>query len=716
MTVERTFPYSHAELKRLIAPRSVAIVGASSRPGSFGRRALENLSLFDGEVYLVNPRYSEIEDQPCYPLLSALPTVPDSIIVASPSDSVEETVRDAVRLEVGGVVVFAAGYAETGDDAAAARQGALADLVRGTTTRLVGPNCLGLMNYRANARQTFSPTPRNEAISDKAIGIVSQSGALGVAVTQSVEHGAPIGYMFAAGNSCDVDVADLISFLVEEDGCSAIACILEGLSNISRFRAAAEAAWRADKPLIVYKMAVGERGAKAAMSHTGALAGTEAAYNAMFAATGVVRVENLEDLVETSVFFAKAPRVPLADGVAVLSTTGGGAIIAADKAEQYGVDLPSFSPETRTFLESIIPDFGTADNPCDLTAQALNDPNSLRECGNRLFAEPNIGALLLPHTMAEASVAHRLVQLGDQGKEVGKPFCAVWLPGWLEGPGLLEAERHDNISVFRSTDRCLGALAQWFARGARRAKGAGSQPVSTDRATRAAAREWLLAAGTSLGETVAKKVLADYGVPSPPEHLVNSVQELSSALQDVGYPCVLKLESPDVPHKTEMGVVKLGINDEAAAVGGFKEIMTIAQGVQPPIGISGVVVQPMIGAGVELFVGGRVDPLFGPMIVFGFGGVLIEVLNDSVSALAPITAERAKELLHDLRGRALLTGYRGAAPVDINAFTEIVAGASRFLADHGDLIAELDINPIIATQGRLYAVDALIVPSARECA
>ena len=706
---ERRDVYRHGDLVRLLDPRSVAVVGASPRAGSFGKRVADNLEHFSGALHLVNPRYTEIDGRVCHPSLAALPEVPDCIIVALPAEAVEETVSEAVRLGIGGVVVFASGYAETGTPENIARQQRLTDLVKGTKTRLIGPNCIGAINYRSNARLSFSPMPSLITPLPASIGIISQSGAMGMAAAQAVEHGASVLYTLTAGNSCDVDPSDLIAFLAEEPGCKAIACIFEGLTDVDRFMAASEIAWNAGKPVIIYKMATGTRGAEAALSHTGALAGADAAYRAAFEKTGTIQVDGIEDLVETALFFAKAPALPLANGVGILSTTGGGAVVGADKAEQHGVHLPHFRPETEQELARHIPDFGSPRNPCDLTAQVLNDPDGLRKCGEAVFAEPSVSAVILPHPLATASSSERFPMLGDIGLKYGKPLCIVWLPGWLEGPGAREADQYHNASLFRSMDRCMAAIAQWHWRGEKLKAARETARLTPDDVRDAVAAGLAAQPDRVVGETEAKSMLARYGVPVPAERLAGTIDEMRAAIAEIGLPVVMKIESPDIPHKTEAGMVKLGLDTEAAAAGAYRDIMDRAAAMPDKPRVAGVVIQPMIPQGLELVIGGRIDPLFGPIVVVGFGGVLIELLKDSVSALAPVSPAEARALLPRLRGFALLNGYRGSAAVDLDALANIIAGVSEFLADHAGSIAELDINPLIATEHGLIAVDALIV-------
>lgn len=695
---------------RLLNPKSIAIVGASDKPGSFGQRVAGNLEYFDGAVHYVNPRAQPLFGQPSYATLSDLPEVPDCVIMAAPANTVEPTVEEAIRLGIGGMVIFAAGYSETGTPENIARQQRLTDMVRGTGTRIVGPNCIGVLNYLSNARMAFSRQPARTSPLDPAIGIVCQSGAVGAGTAQSIERGVSVAYALTAGNACDVDPADYIAFLAEEPACKAIACAFEGLTDIERFIEAADIAWAADKPLVVFKMATGERGAAAALSHTGSLAGSDAAYRAMFERAGVVQVQALEDLVETTAFLAKAPRTPKTNGVAIVSTTGGGAVIAADFAERNGIWLPHFKPETEAYLESYIPEFGSAKNPCDLTAEILKKPEALRHVGEAVAREETIGAMVLPHPLADPNVADRPTMLGEIARAEGKAMAVVWMNGWQEGPGTREAEAHPDVGIFRTMDRCFAALQGWHLRGDRKQRRALGEARLTAAGVNEQVGAALASAGANVvGETEAKALLGLYGIPAAAERLVQDRAGVDAAIGAIGFPMAMKIESPDIPHKTEAGMVKLNIASAEAAHAAFADIMDRAAAMAPRPQVSGVVMQAMVPQGLELVIGGRVDPLFGPMIVFGFGGVLVELLRDTITLLAPVSPSEVKAQLQRLKGAKLFDGFRGAPPVDLDALARVIAGASEFLADQADRVAEFDVNPLIVTAKGLVAVDALIV-------
>ena len=303
----RRQPYAVADMVRLVAPRSVAVIGVSERAAGFGSRVVANMAAFDGAVYQINAKYPSLAGRPCYSSLDALPETPDCVVIATQRDAVEPLLLQCADRGVGAVVVFAAGYAETAKPENIAAQARLVALARAANMRLVGPNTIGLVNYASGAGMTFSAMPERRPLQRHAIGIVSQSGSLGFSLSQAVMRGVSVSHVLTAGNSCDVDVADHVAYLAQDPACRAIACLFEGMADPTRMIAAAELAWQADKPLVLYKMATGSEGARAALSHTGSLAGSDAAYRAAFARCGVIQVDRLEALVEAAAFFAKAP-------------------------------------------------------------------------------------------------------------------------------------------------------------------------------------------------------------------------------------------------------------------------------------------------------------------------------------------------------------------------------------------------------------------------
>jgi acyl-CoA synthetase (NDP forming) len=708
MQIRRTGLYSREQLTRLLHPNSIAVIGASTRAGAFGKQVLANMAHYAGRAYPVNARYQTIGEHTCYPNVRDLPEVPDCAVIAAAREAVEEIVLDCAKAGVGGAIIFASGYAETGKEDRIAQQERLAAIARETGLRIVGPNCIGVVNALLDSRATFmdiTPIPKPER---NAVGVISQSGALGMALAQGVVRGLSVSHVMTSGNSCDVDMADFVNYLATDPACGSIACVFEGMATPDRLLQAAENAWAVDKPLVIFKMATGEQGARAAMSHTGSLAGSNASYRAVFKRAGAVVVDDFEALMETAAFFAKAPP-PKAPGAAIVAASGGAAIMAADRAEQHGVPLPQPNPEVRTILESRIPEFGSSRNPCDVTAAVLGDPESLGICANALLGDSQYGVLVSPLTYGYAPSAKRPQVYSTLAEQHGKMACVVWQTEWQDGPGVVEANQCNRVALFRSMSACFAALASWHWRAEKRVAGAQTVPPTSPE-TIARARSLIAeASGQTLTEREAKAVLALYGVPVVGERLAHSVNDAVDAATALGYPVVLKVESPDLPHKTEAGVIRLNMRTADEVREGYAAVMANAAKVAPPPRINGVLVQPMVPQGIEMVVGARNDPLFGPLIVVGLGGILVEVLKDTALSPAPVTPSEAEALLRQLKGVKLLEGFRGMPAVDVKRLAQVISDVSRFAADHPGSVAELDVNPLICAGNRITAVDALIV-------
>ncbi len=560
---------------------------------------------------------------------------------------------------------------------------------------------MGLVNHALGAGLSFIPEYARAPRQPGSLAIVSQSGALGYALAQAWDRGLGLRYFFSTGNSADIDVGDLVAAMAEDPECKAIACLFEGAASAARMLEAGERAHRAGKPVIVYKLGTSEDGAAAARSHTGSLAGSAVAWRALFERAGFIPVEDYDALLEYARFFAVAGK-PLARGVAVISGSGGAGVMAADKAAKHAVPMPQPLEATGTVLRTLVPEFGAARNPCDPTAQVINNPESFGACCRALLADPQYGALVVPGTVAVVETAKdRVPAMTALTREQPKPVVLVWLSEWLQGPGSGEYEREERIPLFRSMERCFGAIAAWHALADRKVESA--QRLSPAGAAQTV-RKLLTGANNTLTESESKRVLAAYGVPVVEERLARSADEAAAAARELGYPVAMKAESPTILHKTELGVVRLGIAHEAGLRSAYAEIAAAARGHE----LRGVLVQPMI-PGVEVIVGARVDPLVGPVLVVGSGGVLVELVQDSVAALAPVSRAQAAVMLKRLKGYRLLTGFRGSAPVNLEALAETIARVSELAADLAGEIEELDVNPLRCSAERVVAVDALIV-------
>ena len=690
--------YTRAELERLIAPRSIAVVGASPRAGSFGLRTLENLANFRGAVWPVNAKYEQIGAYVCYPSLAALPGKPDLVALAVPREGVQAALADAAAAGAGGVVVYASGYGEMAREEGAAEQRRLGEIARAAKMPMLGPNCMGLVNHELGVGVSFIPEYSKMPRRVGPIAFVSQSGALGYCLAQAAERGVGYRYFFSVGNSSDVDVADLIGAMAEDPGVRAIACLFEGVPDARRLLDAGARAKEAGKPVIVYKLGVSEDGAAAARSHTGSLAGSAEAFRALFDRAGFITVDNYEALVEYAKFFAAAGRpasIPLARGVAVVSGSGGAGIISADMAARHGVPMPQPMPHTTEVLKSVVPEFGAARNPCDPTGQVLSVPESYNKCCQALLDDPQYGALICAMSVASRETGpKRSADIAALARAQSKPIAVAWVSEWLQGPASEAYEGDDRVGFFRSMDRCYAAIAAWQRWHAQVPK---AEP-------RLSTRIASLPSGKKiLGEREAKSVLGQYGIRSAPERQAKDADAAVKAAMELGYPVVLKADG-DIEHKTEAGAVKLDLRDETAL-----RAACAAMTAAPDLTFDGFLVQSMVKGGVELVVGVKRDPQCGPVVLVGLGGVLVEVLRDTALALAPLGKMEARRILERLKGFRLLQGYRGAPAADLDAVCEAIARISEFAADHADAVEEIDVNPLLARADGALALDALIV-------
>ncbi len=455
--------YSAADLTRLINPGVVAVVGASETRGSFGERTLSNMSGFSGKVFAINPKYQTLLGRPCVPSLADMPESPDCVVLCVARPMVEGMIESAAAVKAGGVIVYASGFAETAKPDRIEAQQRVMELAHRTGVRVVGPNCVGLANTRSGAGLNFMPDYAGMGHKRGAIGIVSQSGALGYTVLQGMERGIGFSHYLAAGNSCDVDVCDFISYLAEDDGTKAIVCLLEGVKDGGRFLTAARKARDAGKALIVYKTGNSETSSKAAMSHTGTMVGSATAYRTAIADTGAIAIDDLEAVLETASFFAKTKAPSNGRGVGILSTSGGAAVICADKAEQHGVLLPALEASTASTLKEVVPDFGSVANPSDLTAEVLKTSETFGFCLDAFLNDAGFSALVMPMIFAHSSSSGaRAPTIVEAAARTDRPLAVVWMNEWYQGPGSELLDADPGVCMFRSADRCFATLRAWF--------------------------------------------------------------------------------------------------------------------------------------------------------------------------------------------------------------------------------------------------------------
>jgi acyl-CoA synthetase (NDP forming) len=706
------------DLQPLFSPDSVAIIGASADTHTLRGRTTQYLIAhrYPGRIYPVTRSQQEVFGLRCYARVAELPETPDLAVVVVPAAYVVPTLEECGRKGVRAAVVISSGFAEERGEAAQDRDKALQEVIERFGIVVCGPNSEGLVNPLKPLVATFSPVFHDPAQSlfpesrkSRAIAVSCQSGALTFAF---LSRGRPrqlrFTYQASAGNQTCLEAHDYFDWLLDSDGADIFLAYLESIRDPARFRAVADKAAEAGKPMIVAKVGRSEAGRRAAASHTGSLAHSGVIDDAIFRHHGIIRGEDLDHMLDMAAAFAFC-KLPRGNRVAVITGSGGSAVWMSDLLAAHGLELPVLEEDLQQRLMALLPSYASAQNPVDGTAQAIH------EVGYAKLVEivresRRIDTILLIGSLAnEATAKQRAEELAAVTGDTDQPIILSTYT--TATAAAMAAFAEAGIPCYTSMPSCARAIralvdyAQFQER-RRQSKAASATPP----AVRGEVRSALAAAGPVLTEVAAKALLACYGVPRPLEALATSAEEAAAAALQIG-PVALKVQSPDITHKTEAGAVALGVSGDAAVREAYQRVMASAKSAHPEASIHGVLVQAMAPPGREVILGITHDATFGPMLMVGLGGIHAEVLRDVAFAPAPIGPEEARSLLGELKGAALLDGVRGAPPADRAALIELMTSLSRFAADHADLIEEIDLNPVIVhAQGQgLTVVDALIV-------
>ena len=702
------------DLTPLLNPRSIAVVGASERPGSAGRLVLENLRGlgYEGNVYAVHPKHEQVLGFSCYPDLGSLPGPVDSVAVLLGADKVLSVLEEAVEVGIPAAWVLASGFGEAGPEGQI-RQAALARFADASGLLVCGPNCIGVANP-VDRVATYSPA-LGPATRPGNVSAVMQSGAICLGLANAARFG--FRYLISSGNEAVLDSADYIGHLVNDPLTHVIVAFLEGISNPGKFIAAAEAAAEAGKPILVVKIGRSEMARRTVQAHTGSLAGADAVCDAAFRRLGVMRLDTLDELMEAAQLFVTCP-LPNGDGVGLLSLSGGHIGLVADLAQDMGLEFPAFSQEAEQTLSEILPPYSPIANPLDAWGSGDLEKNYpacveavSREAGIHLLAvsrdtPSEVAPMEIQQSLAVARAAARAT------RGTGKPVLMFSnLSGGFQ-PKVQETLDQGGVPYLQGTRETLQAV-QTFVRYAdfhrRRQK-----PVEVGCPSPPDLAEWrkkLREMQGALSEVEGRRLLAAYGIPGPKEFVAADEAAAVQAAQRAGYPVVLKVLSPDIQHKTEIGGVRVGLENDAAVAVAFLEVMAAACQHHPQARVEGVLIQEMLpDDAVEVILGVLRDPDFGPVVVFGSGGIMVELLKDSSLRLPPLSRAEAVEMIHETRGARLLQGFRGSPPADIDALSDALVRLSQLAADLGDFIAALDINPLmVLPEGQgVCAVDALV--------
>jgi acyl-CoA synthetase (NDP forming) len=707
------------DLKPLLSPDSVAVIGASADTESLRGRLTRALigHGYDGRVYPVTRSQDEVLGLKAYPSAAALPEPADLAVVLVPAAHVVETLAQCGERGIRAAVVISSGFAEENNETARARDGQLRAVAERFGMVVCGPNSEGIVNPLRPLVATFSPVFHDPSRSfppvvgkPRPIAVSCQSGALTFSfLSRGRDRQLRFTHQVSAGNQTVLEAHDYVDWWLDQGDADIFLLYLEGIRRPDHFRAVADKAAQAGKPLIVAKVGRSVAGRRAAASHTGALAHAGVIDDAVFRHHGIIRGEDLDHMVDVATAFAFC-RLPHGNRVAVITGSGGSAVWMADILSAQGLELPVLEDDIQQRILALLPSYASAQNPVDGTAQAIHEVGYARLV-EIVRESKRIDVILLIGSLAnDATAAQRAEELAAITGSTGQPILLSTYT--TASPGSMAAFAKAGIPCYTSMPSCARAIralveyAQFQARRGRTQAAEETRPSLRQEVDRA-----LAAAGSVLTEVEAKAVLARYGVACPPEALVTGAEQAASAAARIGGPVALKVQSPDIIHKTEAGGVALGITGDAAVREAYQQVLAAAKAAHPGAAIHGVLVQAMAAPGHEMILGITRDQDFGPMLMVGLGGIHVEVLRDVVFSPVPIGRDEALSLLNDLKGAAVLDGVRGAPPADRAALAELIAALSRFAADHGDLIEEIDLNPVIVhAQGQgLTVVDALIV-------
>ncbi|MCX7135579.1 MAG: acetate--CoA ligase family protein [Proteobacteria bacterium] len=702
------------KLMSLFEPRSVAVVGVSDdlgRPGSQAVRALLKYG-YAGRIFPVNPKYPAFQGLKCYASIADIDAPVDLVVIGVPAQGVLAVIEACAAKQVPFVVILSGGFRESGPDGIE-RERRMLEIARSAGIRIVGPNCLGFANIHANVYAAFGSITREPKLSPGAVSLVTQSGGFGYSIALAcAEAGIGFRHVIATGNESDIDSVELIEALLDDSETRTIVAYIEGMKDGRALYDAGCRALSLGKPLLLWKGGITEQGARAAASHTASLTGTYDFYRALFKQTGIVEVQEIHEVVDYLKAF-NGGKFPSGGGVAVLGVSGGSAIVFADAGEPLGLELCELGEKTQQRLAKVVPSIGAIHNPIDLTAGYFSAANQekLETAVKAVLDDPNVHTVCV--NLATTGKAGSLVAaevLGAVALGAAKPIVVFSSAPSSETAEALHLFDEAKIPVFRSPGRAAKAVSMLVKyRQMRQRTHAVTPPALSVREVSSvqATLSRLGATGGALSEIDSKAILAAAGIPVTKDIIVRGVD--GNIFEKMIAPLVVKIVSRDIPHKTEIGGVKVGIATRAELESSIDEVLKNARKHAPNAQLDGVLVSEMVLDGFELIAGVVNDVVFGPVVVVGAGGIYTELLRDSVCRLAPFDEETSYEMLGELKCRRMLDGARGGIPLDVRAMAKALAALSQFAWENRAQVREVDVNPLFVLPYGVIAADALIV-------
>ncbi|MDY6903809.1 MAG: acetate--CoA ligase family protein [Thermodesulfobacteriota bacterium] len=699
----------------LFNPQTIAIIGASVDPGKPAGHPVLSLieNGFKGGIYPVNPKYTEVGGLKCYPLIEDVPGEVDLAIIAVPAKRVAEVLHACIRKKVKAVIILTSGFAEAGSHGRE-MQDEIVRLTRENGILLCGPNSQGIFNTLNGMSAGFAITKL--AIGDdifKFYGFISQSGGFGTSMyIMSSETGIGFTYFVSSGNEASLGFSDYLFYMLNDENTKAVGGYLEGVKDGRKLFNVADMALAQEKPLILIKSGRHAAAAKAAASHTGALVGSDSVYASFFHQKAIIRVEGIEELNAVLSVLAAGP-LPKGNRIAVVASSGGSGVLVSDKCVSAGLEVVPLAQDTRKKLDAILPSFGSSANPVDATSQILVEPDLFLRCLKIVLDDPNIDMVICEQWPGEGGGNSGYLKALVEASRATEKVLMVFTLG-LETIGAEEVRflRANRVPVARSQDfavRVIGRVAQYAER-LRKINKAKSLPMSAEGIDKNGVKRLLDGAGSgqALSESLSKQILSAYGIPCVAGGPAKSPDEALKTAYHIGFPVALKIDSPDIKHKTEAGGVRLNINNDRELLAAFKEVMENAVRYNSGARINGVLVQKMLGKGIECIVGMKNDEVFGPTVLFGLGGVFVEALEDVSLRVCPLSPLDVREMVAEIRGHRILSSFRGAPSADKDAVYDVLLRVSQLAMDFPE-IKEMDINPLTVFPKGALAADALII-------
>jgi acetate---CoA ligase (ADP-forming) len=696
------------DLRALLEPRSVAVIGASQKGGRATGAVQNLLDLgFTGAIHPVNPNYQTVLGLVCYPNIGAIPTDVDLVAIGIPGAAALQELRAAHAKGVRAAVLFASGFAEAGEQGKAL-QAQLAAFAAESGMLICGPNCLGVVNLVQRSCGYSSISPKHVAVGD--VGVVSQSGTVIVALVRSL-RGLGFSHLISSGNEGVVTAGDYVNYLAAQPATRVIALFLESINDPWIFAEAVASARRAGKPVVALKTGRSAEGQAASLAHTGSLAGSAAVHDAFFLRHGIAQCADLDEWIEAIEIFRHA-RAPTSPGIGLIGVSGGENALVLDHAAELALSVPPLSQKARQRLAEFLPWFARPENPIDPTGAAIQDPSLYAKCLEVLADEPQFGIIAVSQDSPAAFDLVAAKATADVARRSGK--CFVYFNNF-SGPFRPEVQavlREAGVPYLQGLRESLKAIKALLAY--HKAPGAaspGTRSGAADGSRRERARKYLAQCGPLVTEDKAKQLIAGYGLPVVRERLAHSAAEAVRAGAEFGYPVVAKIVSPDIAHKAQVGGVRLGLRTPAEIEEAFASVLGAVSAAMPTARIEGVLVQPMVSGGVEIIIGLKRDPQFGMTIVFGLGGVLVEALRQTVVRLVPIDEADARDLINSVPALRAIVAKQGGSDDWMGVLVPLLVGVSDMSVDLADDIDELDLNPVIlkTAPARATVVDAIIV-------